>query len=344
MDVIDVLFRHFPRVVGFRPATREFFKRKKVTTRLEFLKLINRYSGTYEIFTSIYDNDKTIDKIFIDIDSYDTLDRALNIAKRLYEKLTVSMKLPVIPVFSGMKGFHLHILLKPKQYEHASDLLTNATLQLVTEKTDEEGIGQVIECVDQRFIGAINSLCRVPNTERIGLNAYCVSLPQSFLDLSLKEIIKLSKSKQTFEYDFSGYKFCYLTELINDQDIFSDVDRTYNTKEFDKVGFDRINFFPKSGDVKRYLKPLLPPCLFNEIIKPEPSHAIRVATTAFLLMFLEPKQIENIFSRLGWVDYNQRMTHYQVQNISQRAIRPFSCKKLSFLTASKYCNKCNFKR
>ena len=335
--ITEVLYPLFPREIGLRPPSREYFKRELIKTRNGFYRFINEYSGLYELFTSVYDQTKTINKIFIDIDSYDTLQNSLITAKKVYKKATEELNLPVIPIFSGLKGFHLYVLLKPKRYNNSADLLTSVTLDLVSNGTkDEFGVSKVLECIDERFIGAINSLCRIPNTERPGMNTFCVPLPQNFLELSLKQIIQLSKTKRYPKYNFNGYRFCYLTDLTDLKD------KVIEQREVEEE-IKSENFFPKHGDVRKYLKPMLPPCLYNEILKEEPSHDIRVAVTAKLLKIMEPKQIVGIFSRLGWVDYEERRTSYQVRKILQKGLNNYSCKRLSVLTNSRYCQGCDWK-
>jgi hypothetical protein len=337
MNITEILYPGFPREIGLRPQSREYFKRELIKTRNGFYRFINEYSGSYELFTSVYDQTKTINKIFVDVDSYTTLQKSLETAKKVYKKATQELNLPVIPIFSGLKGFHLYVLLKPKRYNNPADLLTNVTLNLVSNGTkDEFGISKVLECIDEKFIGATNSLCRIPNTERPGMNTFCVPLPQNFLELSLKQIIQLSKTKRYPKYNFNGYRFCYLTDLT---DIKDNVIQQRETEE----EIESENFFPKHGDVRKYLRPLLPPCLYNEILLQEPSHEIRVAVTAKLLKIMEPKQIVGIFSRLGWVDYEERRTSYQVRKILQKGLNNYSCKRLSVLTNGKYCEGCDWR-
>jgi len=333
----EILYSLFPREIGLRPLSREYFKRDIVKTRNGFYKFINEYSGSYELFTSVYDKTKTINKIFVDIDSYDTLQNSLETAKKVYKKATEELNLPVIPIFSGLKGFHLYVLLKPKRYNNPADLLTNVTLDLVSNGTkDEFGVNKVLDCIDEKFIGATNSLCRIPNTERLGVNAFCIPLPQNFLQLSLKQIIRLSKTKRYPKYDFNGYRFCYLTDLTDMKDNVIE-----QREPEDEIKSE--NFFPKHGDVRKYLKPLLPPCLYNEILMQEPSHEVRVAVTVKLLKIMESKQIVGIFSRLKWVDFEERRTSYQVRKIQQKGLNNYSCKRLSILTNNKYCKGCDWR-
>lgn len=334
---IEILYSLFPREIGLRPLSREYFKRELIKTKNGFYRFINEYSGSYELFTSLYDKTGITDKIFIDIDSYDGLNDALETAKKVYKKATEELNLPVIPIFSGLKGFHLYVLLKPKRYNNPADLLTNVTLNLVSNGTkDEFGITKVLECIDEKFIGATNSLCRIPNTERPGMNTFCIPLPQNFLELTLKQIIQLSKTKRYPKYNFNGYRFCYLTDLTDLKD------KVIERREVEEE-IKSENFFPKYGDVQKYLKPLLPPCLYNEILMEEPSHEIRVAVTAKLLKIMKPVQIVGIFSRLEWVDYEERRTSYQVRKILQKGLNNYSCKRLSVLTNNKYCGECDWK-
>jgi len=90
----------------------------------------------------------------------------------------------------------------------------------------------------------------------------------------------------------------------------------------------------KVSDIHKYLKYIIRPCLYKQIIKSHPSHTVRVATTIDLLQFLNPQQIHDIYARLKWNDFISSYTLYQIE--SCKGLESYGYKKLRRLGIVEY--------
>ena len=319
----------------FSPFFREVGKKRKVVQNLrEWLNEIAKLDGFDDVFTSVYPLDGTVDKIFFDIDDKDDIERAFAVACQLYESLR-KKNYTLIPVFTGGKGFHIYVLLEPRKYskvcvEKKKRLLANATYFLLEEAQLIEN-DKVVKQIDTHVIGDLRRLTRVPNTLRTNKRAYCIFLPDNFTKLNIEEIIELSKHLSP---DYS-YKINDLPTLFD----FPVVLRGAKEEEFKRLDRERSIRVP--ANVREYLKRLLRPCIFHELLKEEPEHHIRVAATIDLLnLGFSPEEIIQIYSRLGWVDFDWKKTSYQVYQIAEKGYRPYSCRKLREIVGKRYCERC----
>ena len=94
-----LLFSPFHRNVG-NPYQSEIQNQK------DFEDFIIRNNGINDCSASVYSQDSTIDKIWFDFDGVGAIDEA----RRLY-KFLCGMGCKVLPIISGRKGIHLHLLL-----------------------------------------------------------------------------------------------------------------------------------------------------------------------------------------------------------------------------------------
>jgi len=318
-----LLFSSFPREVGL--------KRKIVYNLKEWLKEIERMNGFEDVYTSLYEvKHFTVDKIFFDIDSKD-LDFAFRVASKLYRWL-VDHEYTVIPVFSGAKGFHLYVLLEPRAYEDVcvekkKRLLANASFYIL----EKAGVLDRPE-IDRHVIGDIRRIVRVPNTLNLKTNSFAIFLPPEWPDrLEPKNIVEMAKHV--------GTDYNYIIRNLPTLYDFPQIIRQEDYKEmYHKIEKERRLKIPEN--LKEFLKRLLRPCLFYEITKPEPRHEARVATTIDLLhMGFSVDEIVEIYSKLGWVDFDEGITRYQVEHIKAHNYKPYSCYKLRKLFGSEYCIK-----
>jgi len=313
-----LLFHPFFREVG--NPTRSF-----VRNEWEFIRFVDKYNGITDVFVSVYPANGIIDKIFFDIDNTN-----LRIVRKFYNYL-VENDYTVIPVVSGRKGFHFYVLLKPKLYdEEGREKLTNATYSIILDsglysKERGEGNEWYIPKCDTRIIGDIRRLTRVPNTLRPH-GSYCTYLPPDFVNMTAKEISGHMKSSHTYDYE---------------------IRKLPTLDDFEKVSVELFRpsiyseSFPSpscSSNVGRYLKPILRPCLFKKLFTFNPSHDVRVAATIDLLdMGFSENQIFKFYSQIGWEDWDESITQYQISNIKNRRYRYYSCKKLRRLGIADNC-------
>jgi len=281
--------------------------RKLIHSEGEFIKYVDENNGKRDVYTSVYPLTGEIDKIFWDLDGKG----ALQDAKVLYTHLK-KQGFVVVVVVSGKKGFHLYLLLKPKKYESAKALLTAVTYSILAEAFK----GRTEVSVDPHPIGDVRRICRVPNTLRPPENLnYCTYLPEDFLDWNEEQVAIHMKSPHVYDWDFRGK---YPT--LNDFEIAGQV----KIDSFKPVG-NQTPMLPDDGN--EFLKRILRPCLYRNILVSEPRHDVRVATTVDMLdAGLNSETIFNAFSKLGWADWDAKITRYQIEHC--RYLKPFSNRRL----------------
>lgn len=301
------LFPYFPRRVGIPSFI--------IDSELRFFEYISKYNGTpMGCHTSIYDcsSHPIIDKLVFDFDGgrrgeklRDAFDEVRNFVDMLKRN-----KYSYIPVFSGRKGFHVYVMLKPSELsvETAKPLL----------KFAHENLAGEYRYVDRHKFGVVNSMIRIPNT--LNGKLYCTYLPLHFDELSIGEILRYATTPHIVEYKFNGSRYPLLTDIaeITLQEI-------HEGKRLEKLDSNH----PKIPSV-RLLRHLIRPCVFEEITKnPEPTHIARVSLVAELShLGYTQREIFEIIRRLNWSDFDPEFTMYQIRNIVEKDLLPPSCNKL----------------
>jgi hypothetical protein len=306
------LFSSFPRYVG-NP------HQKIVYDLYEFSNFIVENDGVHDCFTCVYDIQRNIDKIFYDLDGSESLKDAKVMYKYLTEK-----GYNVIPIASGSKGIHLYPLLKPKIYgDQAKDLLYKASISIVKNAFK----GDCGKSVDAHVLGDVKRLCRIPNTMRPPKNRnWCTYLPEWFIDMNDEEFAKWIKEPHNINYEIKG-KLPTLFDLI---------DEKLDDLTLRNLSDDSLSI--KIGNGSNYLKNILRPCLYKHIVSVHPHHEIRVACTIDLLEIgLGEEGILSAYGTLGWEDWNEDYTKYQIKQINSMGYKKYSCKKLRMLGVPEIC-------
>lgn len=289
------LFSTYPREVGK--------KRTLVKTPEEFYRKSDLLNGVDEVFTNVNPLDGSINKIFTDFDGPFSFQEA----KKVYAYL-LKVGIPCIPIASGKKGIHLHILFKTRYGEDNKEKLYKSTKSIIL-----KALGTINGSIDPHVIGDLRRLCRVPNTLRPPENlSYCTLLPPGKAFLNMQFIDFLWYIKGIHEYPFEDYmKNC-------SSPTFEEVITPEIEKE--KITFTPTNFSSSPTNIEhRHLKQLLRPCLYRLLTVEEPRHLVRVIATADLLsMDFSPTEILNIYNQLKWVDFDEDYTLNQI----------LSCKKI----------------
>lgn len=313
-QITSTLFPFFPRQVGI---PRTIVKNKK-----EMDKYIQKFNGTnIGCHTSLYDFNSypVIDKLLFDFDGKDlnvVFDEVKNFVQLLQKKNFL-----FIPVFSGKKGFHIYILLKPERIDKNTGkfLLHRVESELV------EGF----KTVDWQKVGDIGAMIRIPNT--INNGRYCCCLPENFTEMKLSEILSLSKNKNYFNINLKKKKLPSLLDLAN---------ITMETADNDIVdipkGVKRV-----TPPFKR-LKDLIRPCIYNELKNnPNPKHLVRFDLVSELFFIgYTPTQVYKIIENLNWSDFKPDLTMYFINDIFANEYMPPSCERLS---REINCTKCGWK-
>lgn len=162
-----------------------------------FETYIKEASGREDVYAGVFDTSRTIDKVTIDFDKAGAIDDA----RKVYVYWSIQKKWPIVPVVSGRKGAHLHILSKPIRVQNPKEVLTDITYTILRgalgiKKWDDKN------SVDHTIVGNPSALIRIPNTLRFEENnSYCSYLPPDWYLKSEYEILKYTKSPHDFNYN-----------------------------------------------------------------------------------------------------------------------------------------------
>lgn len=297
------LFGKFPREVG-NPA------RSVVHNIQEFRNFIISNCGTNDCYSALFPNTGKIDKISFDSDGHGALGETKILYKALKEK-----KYKVIPVVSGKKGYHIHIILYPDIYDEPKKLLLNATLRILEDVFGVNDRNELnCKTFDSHIFGDVRRIFRIPNTLRPPENRnWCTYLPpDEFLTMTEADIALHMKSTHTYEYIGEVYPSLLSFPATT-------------------IKGTNYNLIKSSSEIKvrvrtSVLKNFLRPCLYNQIISINPRHDVRVASTVDLLKFFSPSDIFKFYGALEWRDWNPEKVEYQIGTCKN--LRPFSCTTL----------------
>jgi len=305
---VEELFNRFPREVSF--------KRNVVYNRDEFMKYVQLNNGINGVYTSLYDLNLHIDKIFFDLDNED-LNKAKEDAKALMGRLN-EYNLPYIFLFSGRKGFHVYI-------PTSSWKSPNVETARYVLKTIQSSLSEGIKSVDSHVIGDVRRLVRVPNT--LNKNNYCVPLPEDFVRWSVSRIIDYAKTPHDIDYD------------VKPVDIRKVVDFDFDYKPHD-IDYNIPNKWELPSSF-RLVIPLIRPCIAKTLIEDkEPPHMVRVDfVTELMWLGFNQEQVFHVIRELGWKDFNPQITRSQIRQIFERKYLPPSCSRLKDFV---HCSNCGW--
>ncbi len=347
MDEVTLsLFGKTPREIG-NPY------RWQINSIEEIEHFTQNNNGIHNCFVSIYPSNFLIDKIFFD---YDYGKRVLGDAQETVEWM-LDRKYEVIPLASGDKGFHLYMKTKPTIYGNQSKIfLTRATFAIIKEifgevKSERIKLGNKkvrilrnkdrIIAPDPKVIGDIKRLGRIPNTFRPPGNCnYCTYLPpEEFLNMTERDIAKHIKSTHT--YPLSDYqKENKIYPLLTD----FEYDFVDEIEHEDWLPFLSDRTIPSNPNL--FLEGILRPCLYKNICTIHPDHDVRLATTIDLLRAkYDESFILNLYSTLGWEDFEEEETLLQIKSciehkdngILKLKYERYSCSKLRELKIPEVC-------
>ena len=319
--------------------------RHQVYTVKEIESFIRNTEGKNDqIFISLYPSNFLVDKLYHDCDYGSCVFEDF---VSLFE-YSLKNKLNPIPIITGLKGsrkeprYHLYNRLTPKIYgPDAKLLLYKATYRILTDVFGE--ISEVIENQHRHFrtkeriispdpcvVGDLKRLVRIPQTERISNpRTFCTYLPYDFTSWSQRELLKWCFEKHVVCYPKIESRLfltdsCFSFEFSDMKHIIKEHKPFIKTKELSST---------------KLIKPLLRPCVWNQISKIHPDHLTRVIATVdlFSLGFNED-EIVDYFSKLGWQDFDESVTRHYIGYCKR--YKPYSCSKLRGLGIPKQCSPC----
>jgi hypothetical protein len=328
-----------------------------VKSREELEKFRAENSGKRPVFishnyyTAVYPSSGApcevyLDKLFFDFDAEDKPENAQLDLIKLMDWCDEN-NLPILTVFSGGKGFHAYIALKPERYMIGDTLWmsTKAIHAWLCEKLD-------LYKTKDRAIEEPVRLCRVINTPHVKIDRktgkaiingrYCCALKHEWVrNWHISEILEYAKHP-----DFSMYY-----EPEGDLYTFYDfMDHFGITIE------DAKRIIVKSmvaGEIKTDYKPITDeelkeiacdcPCIQNEIFNNRnPIHKARFSLVCWLRDHDYSYNFTyNLIKDRKYIDWDREITEYQINHIIGKGYHMPSCSTLLFygLCVGKQCPK-----
>ncbi len=253
-------------------------------------------------------------------------------AQQLYETY---LDYDITPVahFTAYKGCHIFPLFKPEMFTDSA-LITNLFYYFIEQsKTfynqeikDIDGKTKTVKIPFQDTVvySDLRRLCRIPGTQRTENKLYCTAIPD-FLSHEPEEIYAMA-SKPTSSILVPEPK-----QKMSEFE-FTPVDVTKFRLNTTSSVID-FTFKSLSDNVKQELFDMIPQyCIRTYLATIEPLHSVRYNATVHLRNIgYSPSGIIDLFSRLGWRDYNEDITSYQVGNIYHNPYRRLSLGKMRYL-------------
>lgn len=259
----------------------------------------------------------TIDKVVFDFDGKD-----LKAVKDEVTSLILDLEdrnLPYYVIFSGMKGFHIYILLEPQSYhvEVAKSVLREFASRYIYD----------FNYIDTTKAGSLSTI-RIPNSRN--KIRFAVPLPYDFTKWSIDRILKYASSPKPFP-KLNSDNFKPISELTNVRYV-----KLNNIDEEDEK-YIKISKLPF-----HLLKDLLRPCTYHYSQTSEPSHIVRFNLAAELReLGLSMETTYKVIEQLQWSDFDPRITKNYISYIYKNKLKPFSCKKTKPFV-SKLCPNCSY--
>jgi hypothetical protein len=353
------LFGSFPRRVG-TPSQHWVFNEAQVEL---FLSTIagrrNAYSTVGELAVTV-DGEDTCDKVLFDLDSPakadggewdifedepaddevvsrmrsdpDVADAILGEVceeARTLARESLDDGIPVIGVFSGF-GLHVHQLYKPTS--GPSVAMQTCAMRYI----DKLGL----DTPDWSILGQPERICRIPNMERVttpgqhgevrdgrATGLYTIPLnAQQLKEVSPEWLV--SRSQRPHHPD--------LPEVPSER---SERPQMPVWEDYrDGAGEDRevpqrpvdSRTVPFEDGLDEILHSLLQmPCMAERIQQPNPENKVRLNSAVILFnVGLNPQQVEDLYARLGWVDFDRETTRAKLEHAWKTQYSDMSCRSL----------------
>jgi len=302
---------------------------KIVYSEQEILEFINPRLGKKPIFIShnsyptMINNDEpyqiNVRKLFFDFDSKRKPENAqVDLIKLL--DFCDKEKLALYTAFSGSKGFHAYLPLKPTTYLYGK-FLQDATraIHLWLKQTLE------LRTIDIRCAEP-KRLCRVWYTPHVTFNPkngdtsinglYCCPLyPEWVREWRMEQILEYARQPEMIEYKLKGRLYS-IDEFITKFGI--DIEKLLRA-EVNSEGNDSrckiAKYIPVENEFIRYVIPF--PCVHNQMVhNPNPPHLARFATVVWLQQLgYTRKWVFDFLQGRNFVDTKSSVCAYQINQI-----------------------------
>ena len=254
--------------------------------------LVDTDNGARPVYVSVYDKYLHADKVVLDWD-------CLKPPRPLVDKLE-SERIPWSLIFSGKKGYHI--------YAHFSGSRSNPEALISSLSKLYHWLRH--ECLDPHLFTP-RALIRVPNT--YNNSRLAVPLPREAIDWPVDEVINYSFTPRPCPRLRKGPDLLSFTSTLPEP----------------PKPEPKLHDLDLPPDLS-FVRELVRPCVFDSLIGGEPPHILRVDFVAELMWAgASPASVIKVIRMLGWEDFDEETTRYQVHQIYERGYRPLSCSRLN---------------
>jgi hypothetical protein len=229
----------------------------------------------------------------------------------------------IIGVFSGF-GIHIHQLYSEK---------VNPDKQIDT--TGRKYVSDLnLETADVSPIGDVRRQMRVPNVQRVHIETngeemleqrpcglYTIPLiADDFENLTATKLLEMARERRYPDPPD-------LTDLPHMKAYDNYIEDYSEAKQEDQQRLNESVVADNDGMLQFMLEEYLQmPCMYERIQQIEPEHAVRLNCTVLLLnVGFQPNEVVDLFSQIGWSDWNRKVTKKQVSQIYRKGYSDMSC-------------------
>lgn len=251
------------------------------------------------------------------------LDESAELAERLIDD-----EIPFVCIFSGL-GMHFHLLYKETAENKQQKMATTARKfigDLNLNHVDEAPIGDFKRQVRIANLQRVETVNSDDDTQYNQTGVYTVPLkPNEIADRpNAHSLINAADHARTVEWDYDPRDYPELEVHDHYLRSIDDVDNNIEDKDVDET---IVSDDPNSEFLRWYLEETLQmPCMYERIMQPEPHHKVRMNCAILLFnVGLKPKEVQEVFSKIGWVDYDPNVSRQQLKQIYRRGYADMSC-------------------
>mgnify|MGYP003123512708 FL=1 len=299
----------------------------------DFIQLSEEKHKRHNIFTNLYQiqkNEIIIDKLWIDFDGHNQyiLKNEVMSAITKFKSLGILEK-NILVVFTGKKGYHLYIRVKPMKMKtkQASEML-HYILSYVTEG---------LKNVDRPLFTDTRRITRVAGIQRPE-KQWCFALKTSIF----KKQDSINEYLSSFLYNYNSIMKAgekNILSLVSSKFSISDISGKIKNKGYVPsalptfkneetvstipANYSENDLIEKGNDYTPFLRLLIDnDSLFHAIHTPNPIHIDRIRLARKLLSSgLEIPIIVDIMRSLNWFDFDPIITENHVRYIKQKYVK-----------------------
>jgi len=311
-DIPDWCCVGFPRKYG-NPIQVPVNSKEEILSKINQSEAENKDS--YLSISYFPDENKVgITEIFLDFDTHfpQEIGMIMLLLKKKLQTAIFQKTLSWRLIYSGKKGFHLRILLKPAVYELTDDLKqTYKMVQLFFSKGLEK-------YTDIHVLGDVKRIARIPGTTHSGSKKTCY-------------VLKAMDNPETLMNLQEIYQFCIDNNMMLDDLVESE--KIEGGASF----FADIDYLSLPNEHFIVLLPSLIPqkCVWHHLTtEKNPLHFVRVASCIMLkYLGVNLKSAQAFYTKCGmvfnWEDVdNVSRRTYQVESLYLKNYYPMGCQKL----------------